>query len=89
MGEIHQTVAPSPKRIADVTHLKKPPRKNVVAKIISPLIPLPDSVGVFCLLQSYVDVPDTTHGFDQANAKGILQLASQMANVHLCFVSLL
>ena len=36
-GGSHFT-APSPKRIADATHLKKPPRKNVVAKIISPLI---------------------------------------------------
>ena len=42
VGEIHLTVAPSPKRIADAAHLKKPPR-NVVAKIFSPLIPLPDT----------------------------------------------
>ena len=46
VGEIHLTVAPSPKRIADATHLKKPPRKNVVAKIISPLIPLPDGFSL-------------------------------------------
>ena len=47
VGEIYHTDALSPKRIADATHLKKPPRKNVVAKIISPLISQPDASVFF------------------------------------------
>ena len=54
VGEIHLTVAPSSKRIADATHLKKPPRKNVVANIISPLISLPDQASFLYLQQMRV-----------------------------------